>query len=706
MALVVFGAHPSLLLKATVLKEVLIPGYTKADGTFVAPHMAKVHVNPDVDQAAVLSGAGSHSQRLALRRLQKKAGWSDLSPDHQYAHVLRHATELQQRASAAAKQSRAKKAAAQPTAAPPKPEPAPHEALPPAVAKVAASNQAPPALALSEAEVHAIKGFMAQVEVPSGVAKLSQSATNLGTRRRIAQLQKLAAAGDLDGITNFATSRTRHNYALVDDYRHDLLIAGHAGRESVLNAPPATTAPAAKPAPAAPQPAKSATSLPEPPAITGANMQNTALLSAQRKVKALYQAAHSADPVAAVMAINTSRGNGYQNRADDYKFLLLSHLGAGVKPATDSKQAVPKTAAPKSAAPKSAVTTATAPQAQPAKKTDGPKIYTLDDDKDYKTFQFRRGQGTTWLAYDSELPNAGWWQIKYATLLDRLNKKYPASLEDDVTDADTPATSDVAETKAAMAKARTAASAHLDKLAAQPDIHKPKNKPGHNIDSVFDHKEIGEYAAKFNISPKDFLQSLQGIVADYGNNVKFECGFAPYEDGYKGRESVVTFNGDDNTDIRIHYTYYEKFDGTKELVAYLSMFQAGQQGKGSAKSVLRNSIAVMKKLGISKCELQANMDVGGYAWAKFGFLPHQEDWDRERKDMLEKTKTIKMSATARKKVTQILNDQDPRAMHVLSDMKDGEFSVGKHLLLGSDWNGVLDLNDKASYRRFLGYVAG
>jgi len=71
--LVVMGLHP-VLAKATVLQEIDIPGYTRADGTYVPPHRQHVHVNPDVDQHAVLNGWGSHSQRLALRRLQKKSG--------------------------------------------------------------------------------------------------------------------------------------------------------------------------------------------------------------------------------------------------------------------------------------------------------------------------------------------------------------------------------------------------------------------------------------------------------------------------------------------------------------------------------------------------------------------------------------------------------------------------------------------------------
>lgn len=102
----------SELCKATILKEIDIPGYTRADGTYVPSHRQKVHFNPDIDQAAVLAGKGSHSQRQALKRLQKMTGWDALSSDHQHAHVLKYATELQQKASMAAKRSTQKKAEA------------------------------------------------------------------------------------------------------------------------------------------------------------------------------------------------------------------------------------------------------------------------------------------------------------------------------------------------------------------------------------------------------------------------------------------------------------------------------------------------------------------------------------------------------------------------------------------------------------------
>ena len=634
--LVVMGLHP-VLAKATVLQEIDIPGYTRADGTYVPPHRQHVHVNPDVDQHAVLNGGGSHSQRLALRRLQKKSGWTDLTPDHQYAHVLRHATELQQRASLAAKQSRAKKVAAKTASAPapgapaPTPAPTPTPAAPPpapapavmpdAVAKVVAANQPPPALPLSADEIEHIKAYLAQVEVPAGLAKLSDSATNQGSKRRVAQLQKLAAAGDLDGITNFATSRTRNNYALVDDYKHDLLLAAHAAREAVLTAQQAPTKPPA--------------TLPAPPDITGANMKNTALLAARRKVKALHEAAHGPDPIAAVMAIPTSRGNGYQNKADDYKFLLLSHLGAGVKPAATPA----KTHAKPAAAPAKA-----GPSPTPVK--------------------------------DSAAP------VKAAAA--------PAKAKSSASQA----------TAAAMKQARQAAATHLDKLAAVEELLKPKNAPGHNVSHfVSDEKDFKQQAKMFKVSPAELKNLMNGMIADVSSDEKFEVTYG--QDEEEQENSYQKFYGTGGTVIS---HFIQKSEKTGKHFAYLDYYKAGKQGAGGAKAFFRAALGVYQKLGISQVHLQANIDIGGYAWAKFGFKPEQASWDNYRKDMLKYVPKQKFSAAAKEKLTQILKDPDPRAIFVLSDLKDGEKSVGKHMLLGTDWIGKLDLNDETSYRRLLGYI--
>ena len=66
--------------------------------------------------------------------------------------------------------------------------------------------------------------------------------------------------------------------------------------------------------------------VPAPPVLAGKNPENTALVSCQRKLAKLHEAAQGADPVLALMAIKTSRGNKYLNTCDDYRTVLLAHF--------------------------------------------------------------------------------------------------------------------------------------------------------------------------------------------------------------------------------------------------------------------------------------------------------------------------------------------------------------------------------------------
>lgn len=130
------------------------------------------------------------------------------------------------------------------------------------------------------------------------------SESNRMTARRAATLRQHAINGDFDAISNFSTSRTRANYAAVADYRGDLLAAAN----SVRDITPSDQTLAAAPAPAP---------------LQAANMQNSALISAQNKINRLAEAAQADDPIAAILAIQTTRSNGYTRAADDYRTLLL-----------------------------------------------------------------------------------------------------------------------------------------------------------------------------------------------------------------------------------------------------------------------------------------------------------------------------------------------------------------------------------------------
>lgn len=101
---------PVLFLKATIKKQITVPGYYRKDGTFVPPHQKSVHFDPDKDAAAVLSGNGSHSQKQAHKKLHASVpGFGGLNDDEKLAHILSSATNIQNKATASAAMSTWKK---------------------------------------------------------------------------------------------------------------------------------------------------------------------------------------------------------------------------------------------------------------------------------------------------------------------------------------------------------------------------------------------------------------------------------------------------------------------------------------------------------------------------------------------------------------------------------------------------------------------
>lgn len=147
--------------------------------------------------------------------------------------------------------------------------------------------------------------------------------------------------------------------------------------------------------------------------------------------------------------------------------------------------------------------------------------------------------------------------------------------------------------------------------------------------------------------------------------------------------------------------------------------------KGGGKGLFRTSLGVYKSLGITKISVHANIDVGGYAWAKYGFKITQRHWDILRKEMKNSVKGIALggssisalftkknkkyashlSSEVKSRLLEILDDPDPYALFTLSDFKDVEEGVGKALLLGADWHGNLDLDDPILHDRCMGYIA-
>lgn len=633
------------------------------------------------------------------------------------------------------------------------------------------SPEAPaPAAAPSASSADRAQAAAAMGAVPAPIFHAT-SASNVGCTRRVAALKALALAGDVDGITNFATSRTRANYARVADYRDALLAAAQN---------------------LTPQQAQAAVSAPIPaaPTLTGANMQNTALLAAQRKVNMLRDAANAADPVAAIQAISTSRGNRYLNAADDYKRALLAHFGVNVAgdavPGVTAETGVaPARRAPRVVAVRE--TTAAAPS---------PEVLTFADRR------YRRGGTTGW---EFDAGRHGWSPILDRSAHARLDRgedpipgggsradvnagagRAPAAPAP-VPDSQNPAIAAnprglseevlgfvprpnvplsvrtnqagvqwpdprMAELnrrylaqsttlqqrareyqagtyvprtpeEAAAERAREAARARAEqeairraaaeleaRIGSVDELFRPRSPVGSNITATSVEGDDAAYRRFFGVSKEQAKGLFSAMVADYGGGVTFSMSASVSQSG-----AEVRFRGSDGTSITRQFS--KSADGISVYHAY---FSAGTTGGGSGKHLFRTSMGVYKALGVTEVGVTANIDVGGYAWARFGYLPRS--WGalkrtiRSNLDALqsgqrtvstrgqESRRSAPLAPEHARKIEQMLENTSAETLWAIADMKIGERSVGKELLLGTSWGGVMKLSHAPTMLRFAKYV--
>jgi hypothetical protein len=589
------------------------------------------------------------------------------------------------------------------------------------------------------------------------------SESNAGCTRRVAQLQAFAAVGDVDAITNFATSRTRSNYSRVADYRDALLAAAQnltpAEAQAAVSAPP-----------------------PAPPQLTGTNMQNTALLAAQRKVNMLADAARAADPVAAIQAIGTSRGNRYLNAADDYKRALLAHFGVDVSgtpvPGVSAEGPAPR--APR--APRvTAAREAEAPVAPAVAVPAGEPEVVRYSDRNY-----RRGGSTGW---QFQTPQGAWHDMQDRSMRARLDRGVDpvhrggtraevnapaASPAAPVPDSQNPAiaanplglseevlgfvprpnvpldvrtnqpgvrwpdprmaelnrrylaqsttlqsrareyqagtyrprTPEQAAAEAAAAAERQRAEQEAIRRAAAKvearigsidALFRPRATVGANIRSMSFHNSDAEVQSVLGVSKQQAEKLFKSMVADYGAGVTFVASAS-----VSGNEASVTYAGSDGTSITRRFT-----KNTNGLTVYHAYFKAGTTGGGSGKHLFRTSMGVYKALGVTEVGVTANIDVGGYAWARFGYLPR--DWRGLRANLQARLENLRRGrrdpgADIAEKITRVLQSDSPEALWAIADMRVGERQIGKELLLGTHWGGVMKLSHKPTMLRFAQYV--
>jgi hypothetical protein len=215
------------------------------------------------------------------------------------------------------------------------------------------------------------------------------------------------------------------------------------------------------------------------------------------------------------------------------------------------------------------------------------------------------------------------------------------------------------------------------------------------------HMDEREFADKYfgGMYHPDNFTGNQGEISSTGNSLHFQ---GRLRDPNTGQNI-----GSVDRTIYPDYAYH----------GYLSV-QPNARGTGAVPAMLSNQVDLYKKMGLSSVQLGANIDVGSYAWAKYGFVPKtQGDWDYLRgqtgvgRDWQQMKPQVDPDQAEH--VDRILADPDPHAIWDLADVpykapqgfgRDDNTTIGKALLMNKSWGGKLDLNGADSMQRFNDYV--
>lgn len=122
------------------------------------------------------------------------------------------------------------------------------------------------------------------------------------------------------------------------------------------------------------------------------------------------------------------------------------------------------------------------------------------------------------------------------------------------------------------------------------------------------------------------------------------------------------------------------------------------QGGGYAGRMMRSSVEVYDEMGVKRIDVHANIDVGGYSWAKLGFAANKASAKEVRADV---RLGFKYKQTERMTAFKSLVDSssDDELMYNVARFRPDGVDVGKKFLLGWDWHGSLNLADNAHRSR-------
>jgi hypothetical protein len=196
-------------------------------------------------------------------------------------------------------------------------------------------------------------------------------------------------------------------------------------------------------------------------------------------------------------------------------------------------------------------------------------------------------------------------------------------------------------------------------------------------------EEIGMAPGEFK---KQFLGGLKGTMV-----IKFY----PIADKLRFAGALLDEQG-------VMIGDYERHIDLDDKYAESNHFKLSKTGADVGKQLLAANVKIYQQLGIKNVRVFANLEVGGYAWARYGYVPDEGELGSVgvlSEQIADRINEMEIDADHEKMLYALINRDDPRAIWAIADSK-----YGKELLLGTEWEGRLDLTNKDTMARFNAYV--
>ncbi|NUY82471.1 hypothetical protein HUK80_16315 [Flavobacterium sp. MAH-1] len=201
----------------------------------------------------------------------------------------------------------------------------------------------------------------------------------------------------------------------------------------------------------------------------------------------------------------------------------------------------------------------------------------------------------------------------------------------------------------------------------------------------------------------NILKILQAVERNFTKTTKEEI-IRNIKFNSVDKTLVIDYNNNP-LDIESALVFVRQFFKMKrsiEIEHTYCILPLSHQGKGYVKPVFRESLEQYINCGARKVKVHAGLSGGGYVWAKYGFRAVSKD----------EVNIILRNAQKRLKSKDFLVVEKIYNGYYKKYPNGESFPINlwaaldfmKPILLGSDWNGVLDLKNKLHLEKFKEYV--